>query len=310
MAKHAHASVEPIKLGDIEVDYKFNVRGRPDVEAEKGAKREDDETSLASLAAHIKRHGCPPIIVARQEGKKKPYFLIAGFRRMTAMLEILEWGPETSVYAMVHAPMSDKERVTANLAENLQREDLHPAEQAEGFARLEKLGSSSKEIASSVGISQSHVNNLLRLKANLSPRVWKAWAEGNSGRGLRFFLQEILPAGDHKAQEARFFGDKATTGAAEATAPTGGNTTPREPRGTSRQPIKEVERAIQTAREALRDGNLDSSMRSRYTALIAAWEWAMDDSKSCPISLPEKSKGRPKSAKASEKDADTDDTDD
>jgi len=298
-----HATVFNIRLGDIEVDHKFNVRTKPDIAAEKGAKREDDQTSIASLAEHIRKYGCPPIVVCKQAGKgKRLYFLLAGFRRMTAMLEILKWGDDTVVSAMVHEALDDKSKLVQNLAENLQREDLHPAEQADGFSRLKKLGAESKEIAKQVGLSQSHVNNLLRLRDGISPKVWEAWKSGASERGTRYLVNEILPLPTHKEQEGRFFGTGTTAEAESGEVADSAESGPRTPSGISRQSIAEVDRAIQTAREALRDGDLSTEMKARYRALIVAWVWALDASKTCPIALPAKAKGRPKRASKSGED--------
>ena len=67
--------------------------------------------------------------------------------------------------------MPDTDASAAALVENLQRKDLNPIEEAEGFRRLiEDFGLTQEELGSAIGKSRSHVANLLRL-LGLPPKV-------------------------------------------------------------------------------------------------------------------------------------------
>ncbi len=60
--------------------------------------------------------------------------------------------------------MPDADASAAALVENLQRQDLNPIEEAEGFSRLiDEFGLTQDELGTAIGKSRSHVANLLRL---------------------------------------------------------------------------------------------------------------------------------------------------
>lgn len=117
-----------------------------------------DEQGLQELAASIKEKGVvQPIIVRRMDGV---YELIAGERRLrAARLAGLERIP-----AFVAEVADGSEALELALIENLQREDLNPLEQAEGFHRLsEHYGLTQEQISQRVGKSRAAVANTLRL---------------------------------------------------------------------------------------------------------------------------------------------------
>jgi len=60
--------------------------------------------------------------------------------------------------------LSDRDTLEVALLENVQREDLSPLEEAEGYQRLiEEFGHTQQELADIIGKSRSHIANLLRL---------------------------------------------------------------------------------------------------------------------------------------------------
>lgn len=117
-----------------------------------------DEESLADLADSIREHGViQPLTVRRLSSGY--YQIIAGERRWRA-----------SRMAGLHeipAVVLDVDENTAYalaLIENLQREDLNPMEEAEGYRRLtQELGLTQEQAARRVGISRPAVANALRL---------------------------------------------------------------------------------------------------------------------------------------------------
>jgi ParB family chromosome partitioning protein len=65
---------------------------------------------------------------------------------------------------------TDKEALEVALVENLQRQDLSPLEEAEGYRRLvDEFSHTQEELAKAVGKSRSHVANMMRLLALPDP---------------------------------------------------------------------------------------------------------------------------------------------
>ena len=121
-------------------------------------RRKFDEEKLEALAESIKEYGVlQPIVVKKLETGF--YQIIAGERRFRA----------SKMAGLKKIPIIIKEsdvRETMEIAliENLQREDLNPMEEAEGFSELmEKFNLTQDEVAQKVGRSRPAVANSLRL---------------------------------------------------------------------------------------------------------------------------------------------------
>jgi ParB family chromosome partitioning protein len=100
-----------------------------------------------------------PITVRRAPGGGNDYELIAGERRLRAATE-LGW---TTISAVVRE-LDDRELLGLALVENLQRSDLNPVEEAEGYSRLiGEFGHTQQTIASMVGRDRSTIANMLRI---------------------------------------------------------------------------------------------------------------------------------------------------
>jgi ParB family chromosome partitioning protein len=120
--------------------------------------------ALRELVDSIREHGIiQPLIVRRAGGR---YELIAGERRWRAAREL----GLTDVPALVRQAL-DLEVLELSLIENLQRADLNPIEEAEGYARLaNEFGMRQEDIARKVGRSRAAVANALRL-LDLHPQI-------------------------------------------------------------------------------------------------------------------------------------------
>lgn len=119
-----------------------------------------DEEELQALADSISEHGIlQPLAVRKMEGGF--YQIIAGERRWrAARLAGLQEVPVVVVEA------DDKTVMELALIENLQRQDLNPMEEAEGYRVLtEEYGLTQEEAAARVGKSRPAVANALRLLA-------------------------------------------------------------------------------------------------------------------------------------------------
>jgi ParB family chromosome partitioning protein len=113
--------------------------------------------ALQELVDSIRQHGIiQPLIVRTSEGKHE---LIAGERRWRAAQEA---GLREVPVIVRHA--TDLEVLEISLIENLQRADLNPIEEAQGYARLAgEFGMRQEDIALKVGRSRAAVANAVRL---------------------------------------------------------------------------------------------------------------------------------------------------
>ena len=123
-------------------------------------RRRFDEEELQSLADSVAEHGIlQPLAVREMEGGF--YQIIAGERRWrAARLAGLKEVPVVVVEA------DDRTVMELALIENLQRQDLNPMEEAEGYRVLtEEYGLTQEQAAARVGKSRPAVANALRLLA-------------------------------------------------------------------------------------------------------------------------------------------------
>lgn len=115
------------------------------------------EESLDQLAASIEKHGLiQPIAVTGDPDTHGAFIIVAGERRFRAFQKL---GRET-IPAIQTSGATDE----IALIENIQREDLHPIEEARALANLiEKHGYRQEDVADVIGKSRPTVNELLRL---------------------------------------------------------------------------------------------------------------------------------------------------
>ena len=113
--------------------------------------------ALQELSESIKASGLlQPVVVRPKDGG---YELIAGERRLRAVQE-LGWRQIPAVVKEV----DDRTLLTLALIENLQRHDLSPMDEAQGYHRLQdEFGLAAAEIARLTGRNRSTIANLLRL---------------------------------------------------------------------------------------------------------------------------------------------------
>jgi ParB family transcriptional regulator, chromosome partitioning protein len=114
---------------------------------------------LDELVASLRERGIIQPIVARPVQGADVYEIIAGERRWRAAQRA---GLHEVPVVIIEA--TDAEALQLAIIENVQRADLNPLEEAEGYrALIEEFGNSQDEIAKIVGKSRSHVANTLRL---------------------------------------------------------------------------------------------------------------------------------------------------
>lgn len=116
--------------------------------------------ALAELVESVRRQGIlQPILARSSPGEPGRFQIIAGERRWRAA----QAAGLHEIPVLVRE-LADGEAMAAGLVENLQRQDLNPIEEAEGFARLtDEFGLTQEQLGEAIGKSRSHVTNALRL---------------------------------------------------------------------------------------------------------------------------------------------------
>jgi ParB family chromosome partitioning protein len=128
---------------------------------------------LQELQDSIKANGLLQPITVRKAADGEGYELIAGERRLRASTN-LGWKEIPAIIRDV----DDKALLTYALIENLQRADLDPIEEAEGYQQLvQEFGLTQQGVAEIVGKDRTTVANSLRV-LNLPPAVREMLREG------------------------------------------------------------------------------------------------------------------------------------
>ena len=134
--------------------------------------------SLAELSSSIREHGVLQPLVVSHDPVTGMYTLIAGERRLrAAKIAGLEKVP------IIIRTVSEQQRLTQALIENIQRADLSPLETARGFRRLiDEFNLTHETLADQVGKSRVTVTNTLRL-LNLPAEAQEALAASRISEG-------------------------------------------------------------------------------------------------------------------------------
>jgi ParB family transcriptional regulator, chromosome partitioning protein len=212
-----------------------------------------DETELNDLAASIRTHGVlQPILVRPITGGR--YEIVAGERRWRAAQKA---GLHT-IPAVVRE-LNEVEVLEIAIVENVQRMDLNPIEEAQGFqALIDRFGRTQQEIADAVGKSRPHIANMLRLLA------------------LPEDLQEMVRDGRLSSGHAR----------AILTAP--------DPRGLAQKAIseglnvREVERLAQQAKDEKHGPRVSSGAGDTKSADTRALEQSLSNALGLEVSITDK----------------------
>lgn len=131
---------------------------------------------LEELANSIRENGVLQPLIVRKVGEK--HELIAGERRWRASGQA-----GLSEVPVIIRQAGDQEAMLLAMVENLQRADLNPIEEAEGYARLmETYQLTQDKVAEMVGKNRSTVANALRLRS-LAPEVRDLVALGKLSAG-------------------------------------------------------------------------------------------------------------------------------
>jgi ParB family chromosome partitioning protein len=116
------------------------------------------------------------------------YEIVAGARRYrAAQLAGLEYVPVRIV------ELTDAQAVEVSIVENLQRRDVHPLDEAQGYVALMRLDYSIEQIGAKCGKTPAYVAARTRL-AELSPAAVEAFLKDEIGVGHALLLAKLQPS--------------------------------------------------------------------------------------------------------------------
>ena len=148
-------------IGDTKVKNNINKLPITDITRNKFQPRKNfNKESLDDLTNSIKERGViQPIIVRTSEDNKNKYEIIAGERRWLAAQNA-----GFHEIPVVITEVNDLKSLEFAIVENVQRHDLNPIEEANGYQKLiQKFGYDQEKVARFIGKSRSHIANCLRL---------------------------------------------------------------------------------------------------------------------------------------------------
>ena len=148
-------------IGETKSDIKNNQLSVTEIIPNKYQPRKNfDEDNLIDLTNSIKERGIlQPIIVRRSNDDKSKFEIIAGERRWLA-------AKKAGLYnvPVVITEADDLKSLEFAIVENVQRHDLNPLEEAQGYKRLiNEFSYDQEKVSKFIGKSRSYIANCLRL---------------------------------------------------------------------------------------------------------------------------------------------------
>ena len=148
-------------IGESKVESKTNSLRLTDIFPNKYQPRKNfDEESLDDLVNSIKERGViQPIIVRKSNSDNSKYEIIAGERRWIASQKA-----GLHEIPVVVTNVDDLKSLEFAIVENVQRHDLNPLEEAQGYKRLiDEFSYDQEKVSRFIGKSRSYISNSLRL---------------------------------------------------------------------------------------------------------------------------------------------------
>ena len=167
-------------IGETKVETKTNKLPVSNIVPNKFQPRKNfDEESLEDLTNSIKERGViQPIIVREQHSNNSQYEIIAGERRWLAAQKA-----GLHDIPVVITNVDDLKSLEFAIVENVQRHDLNPLEEAQGYKRLiDEFSYDQEKVSKFIGKSRSYITNSLRL-LNLPAEVLKLLEEKKISAG-------------------------------------------------------------------------------------------------------------------------------
>ncbi len=148
-------------IGETKVEIKTNKLLLSDIEPNKYQPRKNfDANNLQELSNSIKERGViQPIIVRKSNFKNSKYEIIAGERRWLAARKA-----GLHEIPVVITEADDLKSLEFAIVENVQRHDLNPLEEAQGYKRLiDEFSYDQEKVSRFIGKSRSYITNSLRI---------------------------------------------------------------------------------------------------------------------------------------------------
>jgi ParB family chromosome partitioning protein len=148
-------------IGETKLDSQKNLLPITDLVPNKFQPRKIfDEANLQDLIKSIKERGIiQPIIVRYSSEDKKKFEIIAGERRWIAAQKV-----GLTEVPVVITEADDLKSLEFAIVENVQRHDLNPLEEAQGYKRLiDEFKYDQDKVSKFIGKSRSYISNCLRL---------------------------------------------------------------------------------------------------------------------------------------------------
>ena len=148
-------------IGETKVENKTNNLGLAEIVPNKYQPRKNfDEENLNDLVNSIKERGViQPIIVRKSNTDNSKYEIIAGERRWLAAQKA-----GLHDIPVVVTDADDLKSLEFAIVENVQRHDLNPLEEAQGYKRLiDEFAYDQDKVSKFIGKSRSYISNSLRL---------------------------------------------------------------------------------------------------------------------------------------------------
>ena len=144
------------------------------------------EGEHAEMTASVRKHGVlQPLLVRPWPAKPGLFELVAGERRHRAA----EAAPLLEVPVLVR-DLSDDEVLHIQIIENLQRKDVHPLEEADGYKALVDRGHTVEQIASEVSQTRTYVAQRLKLTSLIEP-ARKLFFDGKLNAGTALIVARL-----------------------------------------------------------------------------------------------------------------------
>jgi len=162
-----------------------------------------NQERLNELAESIRNVGVlEPILIRPLESKNgTSYELVCGERRLRAA----QLAQLAEIPAIVR-DLTDEQALEVQVIENLQREDLHPLDEAEGYRQLMAKGKYDvARLAARIGRSVKYVYDRVKLLA-LTPDAKKAFLEERITAGHAILLARLKPSAQERALDDRHGG--------------------------------------------------------------------------------------------------------
>lgn len=164
---------------------------------EGNVRKTEADKGIDELTASIAAHGLLQSLVVRKD-KRGKYAVVAGRRRLLALKALSEDGKVASSEPIPCHVLDDAADATEiSLAENVQREPMHPADEFEAFRDLVEGGMPEADVAARFGVTEAVVKQRLKL-ARVSPKLIELYRKGD------MTLQHVMAfavTDDHDAQE-------------------------------------------------------------------------------------------------------------